>query len=262
MSSRRPPLRSIEDPGTANAGLWFDKMLKSQVRREGNNANQTSQEEAKKSRSDLIKRVAGIKQPEGYEAFFNLWKTSLDSIGARYREAEVIGRMLIGTGNESVLETAMTLHHTYGVPCIPGSALKGLAASFAHQHLGENWKRGSHAYSTIFGSTDESGYINFFDALYVPNSGKKQSALHADVLTVHHENYYQNKNDAPADWDDPNPVPLLSATGRYLIALAASQACDTWLEVTFKILEHALKEMGVGAKTSSGYGRVIIYPAP
>jgi len=35
-------------------------------------------------------------------------------------------RMVVGLGGESVYETSMTLHHIYGFPYIPGSAIKGV----------------------------------------------------------------------------------------------------------------------------------------
>src|SRR6266516_6731851 len=136
-----------------------------------------------------------------------------DYCTVRPREAEVQGRMVIGMGDESVLETSVTLHHTYGVPYIPGSALKGLAASYVRQKLGEEWQKEGEAYKTIFGETNDAGYITFFDAYYVPGSGYKGQVLYPDVIAVHHQNYYQGgeKAKAPADWDSPIPVPFLSA---------------------------------------------------
>lgn len=35
--------------------------------------------------------------------------------------------------------SGITLHHTYGVPFLPGTALKGLAAHYAHQIFGGDW---------------------------------------------------------------------------------------------------------------------------
>ena len=43
-------------------------------------------------------------------------------------------RMVVGLGNESVYETSMTLHHIYGIPYIPGSALKGI---MRHSYIGD-----------------------------------------------------------------------------------------------------------------------------
>ena len=74
------------------------------------------------------------------------------------------------------------------------------------------------------------------------------------MITVHHPDYYQG-DQAPADWDNPTPVPFLSATGVYLLALAGD---PQWVEAAYKILALALCEEGVGAKTSSGYGRMTI----
>ena len=156
----------------------------------------------------------------------------------------------------------MTLHRTYGVPVIPGSALKGLAASFSRNRIGGIWGNEQPAYLTVFGKTDESGYIVFHDALYVPDSADGRP-LRADVITVHHPDYYANKKDAaPADWDDPIPVPFLSVTGDFLVALSAVPGCESWLERTWKILTLALAQEGVGAKTSSGYGRMTVRTSP
>jgi CRISPR-associated protein Cmr6 len=243
MSTRRQPLKNLRKTSTTNAGLWLDKFIREQARGDT------------ESRRLLVKEVSEIRAPQDYSHWFALWRRALQDYGAECRESEVLGRMVVGLGEESVLETSVALHHTYGVPYIPGSALKGLAASFARQHLGNDWQANSRAYVTVFGDTQTAGYITFFDAMPLPNS----AALQADVITVHHENYYQNRNAPPADWDDPNPVPFLSATGKYLIALSGP---SEWVRATFDILKHALVHSGIGAKTSSGYGRLKFNPPP
>lgn len=250
MITRRGSLQNIDldTSRSPNAALWLDKFI-------------SEQDKGKKEvRSRFVKEVAGIPLPASYSSFFERWKKSLLDFRANGNtlligQAEVQGRMVVGTGNESVLETAITLHRTYGIPYIPGSALKGLAASFARTYCGADWKKGSQAYSIVFGRTDESGCITFFDALPDPMGVSK--LLHTDVLTIHHSSYYQNSSPAsPTDWDDPNPVPFLSANGKYLVALAASSGGEKWLNEAVKILVVALKELGIGAKTSSGYGRL------
>jgi CRISPR-associated protein Cmr6 len=245
-----------------NAGLWFDKYIEDQSR------------EDTKKRGELIEAVTVLPPPDAYRAFYERWEKTLESYGAKTRTGKVKGRMVVGLGDESVLETSITLHRTYGVPYIPGSALKGLAASYARHQLGDAWKEGSDAYTVVFGKTDDAGFITFFDAFYIPGSAmqgegnsKREQMLFPDVITVHHPGYYQNNGNAPADWDNPNPVSFLSATGSYLIALAAPELAspqrEQWIERTFSILEHALATIGIGAKTSSGYGRMILEaPAP
>ena len=245
LASRRDSLRTIKSSQADHAGLWFDKYLKEQSpkgERVGQDADTPIQ--------TLVKECAGIKVPDQYPKFYERWEQALKAAQAQTRQAKVVGRLAIGLGDESVIETAVTLHHTYGLPYIPGSALKGLAAAYARQVLGEKWKKGGIPYETVFGTTDNAGFITFFDALYVPGSDQP---LHSDVITVHHREYYQNEGVAPADWDSPNPISFLSATGSYLIALAGP---PVWVKAAFDILALALAQMGVGGKTSSGYGRM------
>ena len=253
MSTRRISLSniSLDRASGTHAELWLDRYV-------------DDVGESKK-RSDFIADVSTIPTPAMYVAFYNSWIQELAALGAKMHLAHVKTRMIVGLGDESVLETAIALHRTYGVPYIPGSALKGLAASYARQRLGEDWQKDSKsndAYKVVFGNTDDAGYITFFDALYKPGTGYNQQALYPDIMTVHHRNYYLSPAHAPADWDEPNPVPFLTATGDYMLALAAPELeeQDAWIERTFTILGHALEEMGVGAKTSSGYGRLKLNP--
>lgn len=245
MSSRRNCLvsLSLQEASTTNVGLWLDKFINDLA------------EDDKKSRCSLVDSVAGIKEPDEYSHWFKRWERTLLNYGAQCGVAEVLGRMAVGLGEESVLETSVALHHTYGVPYIPGSAIKGLAASFTRQYLGDDWQVDTRAYKTVFGDPGNAGHIIFFDALPLPGTGH----LYPDVITVHHKDYYQKGNQPPADWDNPNPVPFLSATGKYLVAIAGPAA---WRNAVFEILQYAFRELGVGAKTSSGYGRLKLKPAP
>jgi CRISPR-associated protein Cmr6 len=229
-----------------NASLWLHKHIQDYTPGE--------------SRSNLVKEVAEVLEPPEYNAYFARWKKALirEYGEQNTRLAQVKGRMVVGLGSESVLETSICLHRTYGVPYIPGSALKGLAASYAHQRLGEGWQQGEKYHTIVFGNTETAGYITFFDALYIPGTGFKKKALYPDIITVHHPKYYQNAAKAPSDSDDPKPVPFLSATGQYLLVLAAPDLPTRWIDITFQILAEALMQFGIGAKTSSGYGRMTL----
>lgn len=245
MTNLRDCLQRAQHTSSTHPGLWLDKYL-------------PDYEDGRKQ--SHVAQVSAIAVPDAYLKFFDRWRAALTASGAIIvREATVQGRLSIGLGGEGVLETAITLHHTYGIPYIPGSALKGLAANYARNRLNkDDWNTKSDAYKVMFGETDSAGYVTFFDALYVPNSGRKNGgkaqALWPDVITVHHPKYYQGAQ-PPADWDSPTPVPFLSATGTYLLAIGGPA---DWVEKAFEILACALAEEGVGAKTSSGYGRMTI----
>ena len=75
-----------------------------------------------------------------YRIAFDRWSASLptDSIHADLATPERDSRLIVGLGSENVLETGIRLHHTYGMPIIPGSALKGLAAHYCDQVWGDN----------------------------------------------------------------------------------------------------------------------------
>src|SRR5450755_4152288 len=120
--------RTIHDTRGTHAGLWLDRYIKNQKQEDTGN------------RSALVAEVADLRVPETYKQFYSRWKRTLVSYGVtreQTRLAKTNGRMVIGLGDESVLETSIALHHTYGVPYIPGSALKGLAASYARQRLNQ-----------------------------------------------------------------------------------------------------------------------------
>jgi len=251
MNSCRNVFVNLDKSIANHAGLWLDKFLTTQQESTNNN-------EQPKTR--LVNEVGTISQPEIYTKFYQRWKQTLEQISdVQTGKATVQGRMAVGLGTESVLETSIKLHHTYGVPYIPASALKGVTASYARDYL-QGWEKTSPNYAIVFGTSaddqnneEAAGFVTFYDALYVPDSGINKQALHADVITVHHQDYYQDKNLAPADWDSTTPISFLTATGEYLIALSGP---EDWVSLTFDILKEALKELGVGAKTSSGYGRM------
>jgi CRISPR-associated protein Cmr6 len=253
MGSRRETLTSLQAAPGTNAGLWLEKGL-------------ADVEDKGPGRQALLEQVADLRVPAEYRRFFQRWRTALESQAPQTQvlEAAVQGRMAVGLGAESVLEISLRLHHTYGVPYIPGSALKGLAAAAAHKHLedpawrktGEDGKIGPW-HQILFGDQESSGYITFHDALWIPNGD--QPPLDLDVMTVHHPDYYGGAAVPPADWDNPTPVAFLSARGKYLLAATGP---EEWLQAALKILQDALQHDGIGAKTAAGYGRMKVDRPP
>lgn len=55
----------------------------------------------------------------------------------KYFPANLEGRLAIGLGQTTVFETGLTLHHLYGVPIIPGSAVKGVTRAYALLEIAE-----------------------------------------------------------------------------------------------------------------------------
>ncbi len=169
-------------------------------------------------------------------------------------------RMVVGLGKSSILETSMTCDRITGIPIIPGSALKGLAASYAMLCELEKTDRGEAEtdsdFKAIFGTQGETGAVIFLDA--VPT---KLPKLEVDIMNNHHPNYYGDNtgNTPPAPWDSPNPVYFLTLGRASEFAFAVvgrgkETDIQNYVNKAVDWLKAGLSEMGIGAKTAAGYG--------
>jgi CRISPR-associated protein Cmr6 len=174
--------------------------------------------------------------------FSNLFKKRVDiqKENLKNQQYEIIlddcklktsSRLVVGLGSGHVLETSLTLHHIFGIPYIPGSALKGVVrmASFweiveklnkksdeeierlqkqlyedeiSHSDSGDILK-----HKLLFGAQNFNGLLIFLDAY--PEINENQQIFELDVMTPHYQGYY-TKNQVPGDWENPNPIPFLT----------------------------------------------------
>lgn len=81
-------------------------------------------------RSQWLTALAGIAVPPDYSRSYDRWEKSFSAPGDCVFKLELASRLLVGHGNTSATDVGLTVHHTWGVPVIPGSALKGLAAHY------------------------------------------------------------------------------------------------------------------------------------
>jgi CRISPR-associated protein Cmr6 len=210
-----------------------------------------------------------------YVDAFNRWTDSFPENSLHSAETlKAEGRLIVGLGSENVLECGLRLHHTYGTPIIPGSALKGLTAHYCRDVWGQRrsraisdenqpYLRGGQFHDLVFGTTDDGGMITFHDAWLIPEC-LSQGAIQLDVMTPHHKKWQFNEA-PPTDFDSPVPVSFLSVTGIFQIRLSWNGPIDTppelateWTGRTMTLMKEALAEWGIGGKTSSGYGRLVV----
>lgn len=81
-------------------------------------------------RPDWLSKLVGIAVSPDYSRSFERWKKSFSAAGDRVFELALASRLLVGHGNSSATDVGITVHHTWGVPVIPGAALKGLCAHY------------------------------------------------------------------------------------------------------------------------------------
>ena len=220
---------------TPHKGLALDKFA----------AVKTDRKQSRKPSLDAVVKVTS--SYDAYKLAFQRWKTLTSAMGdAVSFPGRVRDRMALGLGIESVHEIGCRLHHTYGVPVIPGSSLKGaLAAALSARADQVDTAR------FLFGDTDSAGFATVFDAWWIPDVNA--SGLAVDVITVHHQDYYSGKR-PPADTESPIPVHYLTVTGSFWFCL---QGPAPWLTFLQDLCKDVLSNQGIGAKRSAGYGRLV-----
>jgi len=189
---------------------------------------------------------------------YRRWLSMTTISEAQHFHAATDWRLALGLNSQTVLETSLALHPLYGIPLIPGSALKGLCRTYVTgeiaEHASKKIEDDDQTIQRIFGTPTQSGTIIFFDAM--PFEGKATFAL--DIINVHYPDYY-SQGKAPTNDQRPNPVLFLTVTDTlFTFALAprstqhAEQKND--VAIASQWLQKALQDYGVGGKTSAGYG--------
>lgn len=170
-------------------------------------------------------------------------------------------RLLIGRGTPSVFEQGIGIHPLFGVPFLPGSAIKGVT-----QHWAMETGKCEEKIQEIFGrepsgegDTGAEGRIVFYDA--VPTNTQ---CLEEEVLAPHYPKYYSGRSRWPSDTEGPDlfklPAIKKGVSFRFALGIATvyrgleSEVKEDDLEVAEGWVQSALREAGIGSKTGSNYG--------
>lgn len=178
----------------------------------------------------------------------------------------VVWRFVTGLGRDHPTDNGFAFHAPSGSPFIPGSTVKGLcrqAATILHEDNGHPSVEALHQAfgpERIFDTQKtQRGSVRFFDAF--PASPIQ---LTADIINCHHPLYYvlQNTNikrsrSNPADpTETESPVPVLflcvERQSEFEFPIVATDTREA--DEVLNWLEFGLDFLGIGAKTSAGYG--------
>lgn len=207
------------------------------------------------------------------------------------RSAVVIGqlegRLAINLADSLIQNAGMCLDRTFGLPYIPGSAVKGVARAGALEELraaaSAEQARLFPLFRDIFGTADcdfaRDGELVDFQK-YLPDEALNrrgrisflsahpinEARVVVDLTNVHYPKYYQTGDPrhlgSGGETPQPNPFPVVERGARFAFCLVANRP-----EVPGEILaqarrwvEKALTERGLGAKTAAGYGWFSLQP--
>ena len=142
-------------------------------------------------------------------------------------------RLVIGA-EQSIYETSIRLHHIYGIPYIPSSAIKGVVRSYYIQKKFDNNKDKAlenKEFKYYFGTQESEGKIIFFDAF--PTS---KPTLKVDIINPMEEEKIINF------------LTIEDTTFQFLIG--SKENIDDFIP----LFKNALQYHGIGGKTAVGYG--------
>ena len=211
----------------------------------------------KQAKADLIKKIARIPAPaleesSLYGLAFTRWvQATSDTSRFATLAAGISGRLYTGLNSAGTLETGISTHHTYGMPLIAGSSVKGIARSHA-ESLGLDKVH----LTVLFGDDSDSGSLKagalvWHDAWFVPAN---TPPFAAEIITTHHQDYYNGKQPEADEMESPIPNQQIATQGSFYFVIESAPGAQAWAVYAQNLLSRALQTQGAGSKTASGYG--------
>lgn len=217
------------------------------------------------TKREFLKRVVSLLGDNALGLEYARWlkrhSAALKGTGASSRDIKCATALLVGIGRKNPSESGLTLDRATGSPYVPGSSVKGLLRSTVSLVSGgeigtaderQFWTtHGDRLLGTgaSAGRDGSQGALAFYDAYPT-----RLDVLELGVITPHYQPYYSNPSEVPADWFDPVPVPLLQVkpgTTFHFWFRAPDEPVGAYVE---SLLRLGLDWLGLGAKTSSGFG--------
>lgn len=236
----KPLLRNLQ---TAHAGLLIQRGLP------------FWEDGEKESKRELLHTISQVHADDLYQLAFKRWLFLTYDQPKRFAQtsATITGRLFSGLSIGGTLETGAMTHHTYGMPMLAGSSIKGATKAYASA-IGLDAKY----IETLFGSGDDeeaqasqgSGCLVWHDAWWIPNT-KEKKPFAGEVITVHHQEYYSEKTAQADGTESPIPNQQLAIQGSFYFVIEGD---EQWAQFALDLLNNMLQEQGLGAKAASGYG--------
>lgn len=209
----------------------------------------------KQAKAELIQKIVKIPAPKKdslYALAFTRWVQATSDTG-RFATlaAGISGRLYTGLNSAGALETGISTSHTYGMPLIAGSSVKGIARSHA-ESLGLDKAH----LTVLFGDDSDSGSLKsgalvWHDAWFIPAN---TPPFAAEIITTHHQEYYNGKQPEADEMESPIPNQQIATQGSFYFVIESAPGAQAWATYAQNLLFQALQTQGAGSKTASGYG--------
>jgi len=258
---------------------------KKDLERRANGRNVQSQNaENMRSSAQICGKLANIKtgsnleqlRPQHSKRFIDLIQQTYSENRLRVLTGRLEGRLAINLAEGLIQNAGIALDRVFGLPLIPGSAVKGVARAAALAEVKTEAKKNPQLLETfvrVFGtakndymengelaglrrpdglSEDLKGAITFIQATPVNNA-----KIVVDIVNVHYPDYYEGKErEAKTETPKPNYFPAVERGAEFAFPILLNnmskdvkllEAAERWLNI-------AMEQHGFGAKTGAGYG--------
>lgn len=198
--------------------------------------------------------------------------------------AQLEGRLAINLADSLIQNAGICLDRLFGLPFIPGSAVKGACRHAAFEELKsaspEGQPRLFDLFRAVFGTADndfKNGELVPFQRLLTGRAENQKGAISflpaypvnearvvVDLTNVHYPDYYRSgrTEDLSKERPQPNPFPAVEVGAQFAFCLVQNGVDNdpSLLAAATRWLEAALTIGGLGAKTASGYGWFSLRP--
>lgn len=237
----RSSIKDLINEENIHAGWWLQRGW----------AEYTKAGENSDSKLKHLEKIVRTQKTQEYSNAVNRWiQYTVDETRFKHLLFNIETRLLTGISANGALETGCAIHHTYGMPYIPGSALKGVVRAYA-KSIGLEEKVINELFGDDTGEDAKSGIVHFYDTWWQPTSNISTPFV-LEVVTPHHSKYYTDESATTPDLTE-SPVPnyLLAVQGAMLVTI---ETLPAWSKFTSDLLIKALEHFGIGAKINAGYG--------
>lgn len=245
-----------------------------------------------KNESELAAQLARTKVEAGDAQELRQQHTRrfLELFRSAYRErasvtiAQLEGRLAINLSDGLIQNAGICLDRLFGLPFIPGSAVKGVCRHGAMEELREAAAAARpalfDAFRRVFGTADNdfaNGPLKDYRSLLAGRSENQKGAISflpaypfstakvvVDLTNVHYPDYYRSGRleDLGNERPQPNPFPTVESGAQFAFCMVLNGIDDDpeLLQRARIWLEKALTVHGLGAKTAAGHGWFSLQP--